>query len=115
MQRLWQTGGPQTQWGMLFGGLAPLEHGAPGRGKTERCVKAAGELLREHFDLVGTTERFDETMLVWARQLNASRPLHYVRVNEKRNAEVTRPPPSLCALRRVINGLLTRRNPLPLS
>ena len=69
----------QSQWEMLFGDAAPRELNA----SAHRCVQAAGELLRENFDLVGTTERFDETMLVWTRQLNASAPLHYIKANAK--------------------------------
>ena len=79
-QHEWGSIWRHAQW-MANLGASSLHHDGP------NCtVDTAARVLAQAWELVGATELFDATMLIWSERLHARTPLHYERASQSINA-----------------------------
>lgn len=76
-----QTGAMDVQTAMISGYFPGVGVQPPFDPMPEDALERAKANLRDHFGLVGVTERFDETMLLLKQRLGWSRGVHYARRN----------------------------------
>jgi hypothetical protein len=76
-----RTNAMEVQTGMISGFFPGVGAQPPFDPLPEGALERAKANLRDHFGLVGVTDRFDETMLLLKKRMNWKHGVHYARRN----------------------------------
>jgi hypothetical protein len=76
-----ETNAINAQTSLISGHFPAIGETPPFAPLPATALAEARQNLRDHFTVVGTTERFDETLLLLKYRMGWTRPLHYARRN----------------------------------